>query len=85
LITASILSKKLAAGLQTLVLDVKIGNGAFMTSLDEAGTLARSLVEVANGAGLRTSALVTDMNQPLANAAGNALETFASGEQRTWA
>jgi len=74
LITASILSKKLAAGLQTLVLDVKIGNGAFMTSLDEAGTLARSLVEVANGAGLRTSALVTDMNQPLANAAGNALE-----------
>ncbi|MDL2406686.1 thymidine phosphorylase [Rhizobium calliandrae] len=74
LITASILSKKLAAGLETLVLDVKIGNGAFMTSLEEAETLARSLVEVANGAGVRTAALVTDMNQPLADAAGNVVE-----------
>jgi thymidine phosphorylase len=74
LITASILSKKLAAGLETLVLDVKIGNGAFMTSREEAETLARSLVEVANGAGMRTSALITDMNQPLADAAGNAVE-----------
>ncbi|WFR95276.1 thymidine phosphorylase [Rhizobium tumorigenes] len=74
LITASILSKKLAAGLQTLVLDVKIGNGAFMTSREEAEVLARSLVEVANGAGLQTSALITDMNEPLADAAGNALE-----------
>lgn len=74
LITASILSKKLAAGLETLVLDVKIGNGAFMTSADEAETLARSLVEVANGAGVKTSALITDMNEPLADAAGNAVE-----------
>lgn len=74
LITASILSKKLAAGLDTLVLDVKIGNGAFMTSIAEAETLARSLVEVANGAGVRTSALITDMNEPLADAAGNAVE-----------
>ncbi|MDE1990931.1 MAG: thymidine phosphorylase [Rhizobiaceae bacterium] len=74
LITASILSKKLAAGLQTLVLDVKIGNGAFMTSFDEAETLARSLVDVANGAGVKTSALITDMNQPLADAAGNVVE-----------
>ncbi|MFA7414026.1 MAG: thymidine phosphorylase [Rhizobium sp.] len=74
LITASILSKKLAAGLQTLVLDVKVGNGAFMTSLDEAEELARSLVTVANGAGLRTSALLTDMNEPLADCAGNAIE-----------
>ncbi|MFS8115172.1 thymidine phosphorylase [Rhizobium jaguaris] len=74
LITASILSKKLAAGLETLVLDVKIGNGAFMTSLEEAETLARSLVEVANGAGVRTAALITDMNQPLADAAGNVVE-----------
>jgi thymidine phosphorylase len=74
LITASILSKKLAAGLETLVLDVKIGNGAFMTSKDEAETLARSLVEVANGAGVRTSALITDMNEPLADAAGNVVE-----------
>ncbi|MDI7862830.1 thymidine phosphorylase [Rhizobiaceae bacterium n13] len=74
LITASILSKKLAAGLETLVLDVKIGSGAFMTSLEEAETLARSLVDVANGAGVRTSALITDMNEPLADAAGNAVE-----------
>ncbi len=74
LITASILSKKLAAGLQTLVMDVKVGNGAFMNSLSDAEILARSLVDVANGAGVKTSALITDMNQPLADAAGNALE-----------
>ncbi|MFS8048251.1 thymidine phosphorylase [Rhizobium sp. BR 314] len=74
LITASILSKKLAAGLETLVLDVKIGSGAFMISQQEAETLARSLVEVANGAGVKTSALITDMNQPLADAAGNVVE-----------
>ncbi|WP_349957122.1 thymidine phosphorylase [Rhizobium sp. ZPR3] len=74
LITASILSKKLAAGLETLVLDVKIGSGAFMTSLEEAETLARSLVEVANGGGVKTSALITDMNEPLADAAGNVVE-----------
>jgi len=74
LITASILSKKLAAGLETLVLDVKVGSGAFMTDLEEARTLARSLVEVANGAGVKTSALITDMNEPLADCAGNALE-----------
>jgi thymidine phosphorylase len=74
LITASILSKKLAAGLGSLVLDVKFGNGAFMPDLDRASALARSLVEVGNGAGLPTRALLTDMNQPLASAAGNALE-----------
>ena len=74
LITASILSKKLAAGLEGLVLDVKWGNGAFMATLDEAKALAESLVTVANGAGLPTRALVTDMNQPLAPAAGNAVE-----------
>ncbi|MDE1160019.1 MAG: thymidine phosphorylase [Neorhizobium sp.] len=74
LITASILSKKLAAGLETLVLDVKVGNGAFMQDVAAAETLARSLVEVANGAGLKTSALITDMNEPLADTAGNALE-----------
>ena len=74
LITASILSKKLAAGLETLVLDVKVGSGAFMADLEEARTLARSLVEVANGAGVKTSALITDMNEPLADCAGNALE-----------
>ncbi len=74
LITASILSKKLAAGLESLVLDVKVGNGAFMNSREDAETLARSLVDVANGAGLKTTALLTDMNEPLADAAGNALE-----------
>ncbi|QFY61998.1 thymidine phosphorylase [Rhizobium grahamii] len=74
LITASILSKKLAAGLQTLVLDVKVGNGAFMMEPEDARVLARSLVEVSNGAGVKTSALITDMNQPLADAAGNAVE-----------
>lgn len=74
LITASILSKKLAAGLQALVLDVKAGSGAFMAKSRDAAALARSLVEVANGAGMATTALITDMNEPLASAAGNALE-----------
>lgn len=74
LITASILSKKLAAGLEALVLDVKVGSGAFMKSLPQARALARSLVDTANGAGCKTAALITDMSQPLAAAAGNALE-----------
>jgi thymidine phosphorylase len=74
LITASILSKKLAAGLGALILDVKTGSGAFMASEDESRELARSLVETACAAGLPTSALLTDMNEPLAKAAGNALE-----------
>lgn len=76
LITASILSKKLAAGLDALVLDVKVGTGAFMATAEDADALARSLVEVANGAGCKTSAIVTDMNEPLASAAGNALEVI---------
>lgn len=74
LITASILSKKLAAGLEGLVLDVKLGSGAFMKGLDEARALASALVETANAAGCRTSAVISDMSQPLAPAAGNALE-----------
>ena len=74
LITASILSKKLAAGLHGLVLDVKTGTGAFMASLEESRALAESLVSVANGAGLPTIGLITDMNEPLGTAAGNALE-----------
>jgi thymidine phosphorylase len=74
LITASILSKKLAAGLQALVMDVKTGNGAFAASRDEAQTLAQSLVSVANGAGLPTRAWITDMNQVLGDSCGNALE-----------
>jgi len=74
LITASILSKKLAAGLQGLVLDVKTGSGAFMPSLAQAQQLARSLVDVARGAGLPARALITDMGQVLGQNAGNALE-----------
>ncbi len=76
LITASILSKKLAAGLEALVLDVKCGSGAFMKTPQEAEALAMSLVATANGAGCKTSALMTDMTQPLASAAGNALEVI---------
>ncbi|WP_282338604.1 MULTISPECIES: thymidine phosphorylase [Pseudomonas] len=74
LIVASILSKKLAAGLDVLLIDVKVGNGAFMAQADDALALAESIVAVANGAGVRTRALITDMSQPLARSAGNALE-----------
>lgn len=74
LITASILSKKLAAGLGSLVLDIKLGNGAFMEKTRDAAALATSLVEVANGADLHTTALITGMDQPLASSAGNAVE-----------
>jgi thymidine phosphorylase len=74
LITASILAKKLAAGLDALVLDVKAGSGAFLPGAEQARTLARSLVDTANGAGTRTSALITDMDRPLTGTAGNALE-----------
>ena len=75
LITASILSKKLAAGLQALVLDVKLGSGAFVSTLAQARELATSLVTVARGAGLPARALITDMNEVLGWTAGNALET----------
>ncbi len=74
LITASILSKKLAAGLHGLAMDVKFGSGAFLPDPMKARALADALVGVANGAGLPTTALLTDMDQPLASAAGNALE-----------
>ena len=74
LITSSILSKKLAAGLEALVLDVKVGSGAFLRHLEEARTLAESLVLVASGSGCPTIALLTDMNEPLATSAGNAME-----------
>jgi thymidine phosphorylase len=80
LITASILSKKLAAGLQHLVLDVKCGSGAFMATVEEARALATSLVAVANGAGLKTTALITDMDEPLAPVAGNGLEVVHAAE-----
>lgn len=83
LITASILSKKLAAGLEGLVLDVKCGSGAFMKTPERAEELARALVATAQGAGCMTSALITDMDQPLATAAGNALEVIEVMETLT--
>ena len=83
LITASILSKKLAAGLHGLVMDVKFGSGAFMDNAADARALAESLVLVANGAGLPTSALLTDMNEPLASAAGNAVEVAYTADYLT--
>ncbi|MGJ8544368.1 MAG: thymidine phosphorylase [Sulfitobacter sp.] len=74
LITASILSKKLAAGLDGLVLDVKTGSGAFMKDMGEARSLARALCDTANAAGCKTQALITDMSQPVVPSLGNALE-----------
>lgn len=74
LITASILSKKLAAGLQYLVMDIKVGNGAFMETPDQGRSLARAICGVGNGSGMQTTALLTTMDAPLARAAGNALE-----------
>ncbi|NNK16752.1 MAG: thymidine phosphorylase [Sulfitobacter sp.] len=74
LITASILSKKLAAGLDGLVLDVKVGSGAFMKSLPEAQALAEALTKTANAAKCRTTAVISDMSQPLVPSLGNALE-----------
>jgi len=87
LITASILSKKLAEGLSSLVMDVKCGSGAFMASLDAARELAQSIAAVATGAGTPTVVLITDMNEPLASAAGNAVEVlnavdFLTGARR---
>ncbi|MGI9309659.1 MAG: thymidine phosphorylase, partial [Gammaproteobacteria bacterium] len=78
LITASILSKKMAAGLDGLVLDVKTGTGAFASSLDTARDLATSLVSVGNASGLTTRALITDMNQVLGSSAGNSVEVIES-------
>ena len=85
LITASILSKKLAAGLGSLVMDVKCGNGAFMDNPARAEELAASITGVARAAGLPCHALITDMNQPLASAAGNAVEVVNAVEFLTGA
>src|SRR5262245_23237014 len=74
LITASILSKKIAAGLGALVMDVKVGSGAFMESMEQAHTLARSIIATAASAGLKTHALITDMNETLGKSAGNSVE-----------
>ena len=87
LITASILSKKLAAGLDVLVMDVKVGSGAFMPTPELSVALAKSIVAVGAGAGLKVSALLTDMNQSLAPCAGNAIEVrcaldYLSGKHR---
>ena len=87
LITASILSKKLAAGLDALVMDVKFGSGAFMADYEAAKELARSITSVASVAGTPTTALLTDMNQVLGDAVGNATEVheavrFLTGEAR---
>ena len=76
LITASILSKKLASGADALVFDVKMGNGAFMQSKETAMTLARNLIKVSKKAGRRSIALLTDMNEPLGNAVGNSMEVI---------
>lgn len=80
LITASILSKKLAAGLDCLIMDLKCGNGAFMDNLEDGRALAHSIVNVANGAGTKTKAVLTDMNQVLGRNVGNALEVAEAVE-----
>lgn len=85
LITASILSKKLAAGVDALVMDVKVGNGAFADNMDFAKHLAHTLVRVANGAGMPTRAVLTDMNQVLGHSCGNALEMAEAVEFLTGA
>ena len=85
LITASILSKKLAAGLDALVMDVKAGSGAFMPSYEGSEELAKSIVAVANGAGCKTTALLTNMDEVLASSAGNAVEVREAVEYLTGA
>lgn len=87
MITGSILSKKLAEGLDALVMDVKVGSGAFMPTYEQSVALAESIVQVANGAGVKTTALLTDMNECLASSAGNAVEVreaveFLTGKYR---
>lgn len=76
LIVASIISKKGAAGLDAMVIDVKTGSGAFMREQDRAGALARALVTTGNSLGVRSQALITDMNQPLGRAVGNSIEVL---------
>ncbi|KAK8378489.1 hypothetical protein O3P69_011185 [Scylla paramamosain] len=78
LIVSSIISKKAAGGMKALVLDVKYGDSAFMKTVEEARTLAKAMVEVSGGLGIKTTALVTEMNNPIGKAVGNALEVVES-------
>ena len=84
LIVASIISKKGAAGLDAMVIDVKVGNGAFMREESRAEELAHALVSTGNSCGIKTRALLTDMNQPLGAAVGNSLEVKECIEILAW-